>query len=141
MNTPWHIWLIGAASLIWNAFGAYGYVMAQYAPEAYLAGVGPDQRAYFEGFPTWVTAFWALGVWGAVSGSLLLLARSRFAALAFGLSLIGLLANTTHLFATQGAGAVDLLGQGNLTLTAVLIIVAMALWLYARAMAQTGVLR
>lgn len=141
MKTPWHIWLIGVLSLIWNAGGAYDYVMAHYAADTYLAQATPEQQAYYEDFPAWATAFWALGVWGALAGSVLLLARSRFAALAFGVSLIGLMANTTRLFATAGAEAVDLLGQGNLIFTAALIVVALGLWLYARAMAQAGVLR
>lgn len=141
MKTPWHIWLIGAVSLLWNAGGAYDYIMAQYAPEAYLAAATPEQQAYYEGFPAWATVFWALGVWGAIAGSVLLLARSRFAALAFGVSLIGLMANTTRLFATAGAEAIDLLGKGSLAFTALLIVVALGLWLYARTMARMGVLR
>ncbi len=141
MKTPWHIWLIGALSLLWNAGGAFDYVMAHYAADTYLAQATPEQRAYYDDFPAWATAFWALGVWGALAGSVLLLARSRFAALAFGLSLIGLMANTTRLFATVGAGAIDLLGKGNLAFTAALIVVALGLWLYARAMARSGVLR
>jgi len=141
MKTPWHIWLIGVLSLLWNAGGAFDYVMAHYAADTYLAQATPEQRAYYDDFPVWATAFWALGVWGALAGSVLLLARSRFAALAFGVSLIGLMANTTRLFASAGAGAVDLLGKGNLIFTAALIVVALGLWLYARAMARTGVLR
>lgn len=141
MKTPWHVWLIGALSLLWNAGGAFDYLMAHFAPDSYLAAATPEQRAYYEGFPVWATAFWALGVWGALAGSVLLLLRSRFAALSFGLSLIGLLANTSRLFATMGAGAVDLLGKGSLAFTAGLIVVALGLWLYARAMARAGVLR
>ncbi|MCB1330116.1 MAG: hypothetical protein KDK28_12060 [Maritimibacter sp.] len=141
MKTPWHIWLIGALSLLWNAGGAFDYVMAHYAPDTYLAAATPEQRAYYDGFPAWATVFWALGVWGALAGSVLLLARSRFAAVAFGISLIGLMVNTTRLFATAGAEAVDLLGQGNLAFTALLIVVALGLWLYARAMVRAGVLR
>ena len=141
MKTPWHIWLIGVLSLLWNAGGAYDYVMAHYAADTYLAQATPEQQAYYADFPAWATAFWALGVWGALAGSVLLLARSRFAALAFGVSLIGLMANTTRLFATSGVEAVELLGKGNLIFTAALIVVALGLWLYARAMAQAGVLR
>jgi len=141
MKTPWHIWLIGVLSLLWNAGGAFDYVMAHFAADSYLAQATPEQQAYYEGFPAWATAFWALGVWGAFAGSVLLLVRSRFAALAFGISLIGLLANTSRLFSTMGADAVDLLGQGNLAFTAALIVVALGLWLYARSMARKGVLR
>jgi uncharacterized membrane protein len=39
--------------------------------------------------PSWLTAFWAIGVWGGLAGALLLLMRSRYSVWAFALSLIG----------------------------------------------------
>jgi hypothetical protein len=141
MKSPWHLWLIGTASALWNFGGAVDYLMSQLGVESYLGAMTPEQRAWFAGFPTWAVAFWALGVWGAIAGSVLLLLRSRLAALAFAVSLIGLLVNTMHLFSVQGAGAVELIGQGALAFTAVLIVVALGLWLYARAMVRRGVLR
>lgn len=141
MKTPWHLWLIGGLSALWNLGGVVDYLMAQLAVESYMGAMTPEQRAYFEGFPTWAVVFWALGVWGALAGSVLLLLRSRFAALAFAVSLIGLLVNTMHLFSAQGAAAIELMGRGALAFTALLILVALGLWLYARAMARRGVLR
>lgn len=141
MKTPWHIWVVGGVSALWNLGGVVDYLMSQMGVESYMGAMTPEQRAYFEGFPGWAVVFWALGVWGAIAGSVLLLLRSRLAAAAFAISLIGLLVNTMHLFSSQGAGAVDLLGQGALTFTAVLIVVALGLWLYARAMVRKGVLR
>jgi len=141
MKTPRHLWIIGGLSLLWNAGGAYDYLMSQLSPETYMGAMTEAQRAYFEGFPVWATVFWALGVWGALAGSALLLLRSRFATLAFVISLIGLLVNTTHLVSSQGAGAVDLLGPAAMAFTGLLIIVALALWLYTRAMERRGVLR
>ena len=141
MKTPWHIWVVGGVSTLWNLGGVVDYLMSQLAVEAYMGAMTPEQRAYFEGLPTWAVVFWALGVWGAILGSVLLLLRSRYAVSAFAVSLIGLLVNTMHLFASQGAGAVELLGQGALAFTGVLIIVALGLWLYARTMARSGVLR
>jgi hypothetical protein len=141
MRTPWHLWAVGIVSLFWNLGGVVDYLMAQFQVESYMGAMTPEQRAYFDGFPTWAVVFWALGVWGAIAGSVLLLLRSRLAAAAFAVSLIGLLVNTMHLFASQGAGAVDLLGYGALVFTALLIVVALGLLLYARSMARKGVLR
>lgn len=42
----------------------------------------------------WMETAWAIGVWGAFLGALLLLARSRHAAAAFALSLLGLAMKT-----------------------------------------------
>lgn len=95
--TPWHLWAVGGVSLLWNAFGATDYTMSQTRNRDYLGsaaesmGITADQMiAYIEGFPGWMHAFWALGVWGALIGSLLLLFRKRHAVWAFGVSLLGL---------------------------------------------------
>jgi hypothetical protein len=28
-KTPWHLWVVGILSLLWNAFGGYDYTMTQ----------------------------------------------------------------------------------------------------------------
>jgi xanthosine utilization system XapX-like protein len=89
---PWHLWVIGTVGLLWNAFGCYDYVMSKTSPETYLVqmGMGQETVDYMASFPAWLTTFWALGVWGSLAGSLLLLARSRQAVTAFAVSLFGL---------------------------------------------------
>ena len=64
-RTPVHLWIVGGLSALWNAFGAYDYVMTQTRNEAYLAGFTEAQRAYFESFPALMEAAWACGVWAA----------------------------------------------------------------------------
>ena len=86
---PWHLWVVGIVSLLWNAVGVFSYMMTELGQLASL-GMTPEQIAYFEAFPAWATAFWALGVWGCLLGSILLLARSRHAVTAFGVSIVGL---------------------------------------------------
>lgn len=89
---PRHFWPIAGLSFVWNLFGCYDYLMSQLSPATYFAemGMGAADVAYMARLPAWLTAFWALGVWGSLVGSLLLLARSRRAVLAFALSLAGL---------------------------------------------------
>ena len=26
-RTPWHVWLVGVLSLLWNAYGGYDFIM------------------------------------------------------------------------------------------------------------------
>lgn len=85
-RTPWHLWAVGAISLLWNAFGANDYLQTQLGNLEYMEGMVTDMGvsaeaalAYFIGFPGWVHAFWALGVWSSVLGSVLLLMRLRYA--------------------------------------------------------------
>lgn len=90
-KTPWHLWLVGVLSLLWNAFGGYDFVMTNTQGETYMRGMGMTQPMidYFNAMPTWMYVPWTLGVWGAVAGSILLLLRTRWAVHAFALSLIG----------------------------------------------------
>lgn len=90
-RTPWHLWVVGVLSLLWNAFGAYDFIMTTTQGEAYFRASGFDQAMidYFNAMPPWMYGPWILGVWGAVAGSILLLMRSRFAVWAFALSLVG----------------------------------------------------
>lgn len=94
--TPWHLWLVGVAGLLWNAFGAYDYVMTNLRDAEYLAQFPPEMMLVIDAFPVWVMAAWAIGVWGALAGSILLLLRSRYAFHAFTASLLGLAASSAY---------------------------------------------
>ncbi len=89
--TPWHLWVVGVLSLLWNGFGAYDFVMTTTQGEAYMRSAGFDQAMidYYNAMPAWMYVPWTLGVWGAVIGSILLLIRNRLAVWAFALSLLG----------------------------------------------------
>ncbi|OYU36112.1 hypothetical protein [Novosphingobium sp. PASSN1] len=91
-QAPASFWIIAVLGLLWNLLGCYDYLMSQLSPQSYFASMGMDDAsvAYMAQLPVWLTGFWALGVWGSLVGSLLLLARSRRAVLAFALSLLGL---------------------------------------------------
>ena len=95
-SAPWHFWAISVLSLLWNSFGGYDYTMTNLRDEAYLAQFPPEMMTIIDGFPIWATAAWALGVWGALAGSVLLLVRSRFAVHAFAASLAGLAISTIY---------------------------------------------
>lgn len=87
---PWHLWAVGILGLLWNAYGAFDYYMSKTRGDAYLQSVGMtgEQITYFNAMPSWMTVVWAVGVWGALLGSVLLLARNRYAAQVFIASLV-----------------------------------------------------
>ena len=103
VKTPWHLWVIGIVSLLWNGFGANDYTQTQLGNLDYMRtmmdgmDVTPEAAlAYFQSFPGWVDASWAFGVWGSLAGSVLLLLRSKRAIIAFSLSLLGLAGTTLY---------------------------------------------
>jgi len=145
-KTPWHLWVLGIVSLIWFAGGANDYVMTKTANTAYLGmaadsmGVSVDMILdYFNGYPLWATVCWALGVWGAVAGSLLLLLRSRFAFHAFAVSLIGLAGSTIYTFMSDIPPEFATTGQLVFTVLIWASVIGMAA--YANAMTKAAVLR
>ncbi|MDA9918478.1 hypothetical protein N9D37_01135 [Erythrobacter sp.] len=137
-KTPWHLWGVGIIALLWNSGGVISYMTTELGM---LEGMGatPEQIAYFDSFPAWSVAFWALGVWGCFLGSLALLFRSRFAVWLYGISLIGLLGTTYYQrVASTLPESMDTTGQA---LFAVLIwVITLALFFYASRMRRAGVL-
>jgi hypothetical protein len=144
-RTPVHVWMVGVLSLLWSCVGCYDYVMTRMHNTDYLAKVMPkvDPNAmltWIDGFPIWAQFGWGLGVWMGLLGSILLLARSRYAVWAFGLSLIGAVLGLGYQIALAPplAGADDAMSKA---MPYVIILIAVALFLYARAQAAKGVLR
>jgi hypothetical protein len=88
-RVPVHLWIVGVLALLWNGFGCFDYLLTNLKNETYLRQFTADQLAYMDSLPAWLTAFWAIGVWGGLAGSILLLMRSRHTVLVFGLSLVG----------------------------------------------------
>jgi predicted lysophospholipase L1 biosynthesis ABC-type transport system permease subunit len=99
-KAPWHIWVVGIVGLLWNAYGAYDYVMSKTQGEAYFQSLGmtEGQIAHYHAMPAWMTAVWAVGVWGAVAGTVLLLLRSRLAVEVFIASLIGFIISLVYAY-------------------------------------------
>jgi hypothetical protein len=139
-RVPAHLWIVGILSLLWNAFGSYDYTMTNLHNQAYLAQFPADQLAYFQSLPGWLTAFWALGVWGGLAGSVLLLARSRYAVWAFAVSLVGVIVSFGfQMFATQMPASMKEGPMAFMPLV-IFVIAAFLLW-YAMRESKSGVLR
>ena len=64
---PGYLWIVGILSLLWNAFGACDYVMTETGNLAWfeMMGLGQEELAWTQSFPTWAVAVWAVGVWGS----------------------------------------------------------------------------
>jgi hypothetical protein len=139
-RVPAHLWIVGILSLLWNAFGAYDYTMTNLHNQAYLAQVPADQLAYFQSLPGWLTAFWALGVWGGLAGTVLLLVRSRYAVWAFALSVVGVIGSFGYqIFLTQMPASMK--GGAAAFMPLVIFVIAAFLLWYAMRERKSGVLR
>lgn len=138
VRAPWHLWVIGIVSTLWNLVGAFDYLATELRWEPYMSEFTQQQLDYFYGFPAWMVAAWALGVWGALAGSICLLLRKRWAVLMFGISMVGLAVSTVYNFGLSNG--LEIMGNGGVIFTVVIWIIAILLFLYARAMSKKGVL-
>ena len=130
--TPWHLWAVGVVSLLWNAMGALDYTMTELKNATWLSTMTAEQNAWLDAFPAWAVALWALGVWGAFAGSVLLLARSRFAVAAFAVSFVGLVGTTLYQHNSGMPASLDT--AGGAAFSAAIWVVTIGLLIYARAM-------
>jgi hypothetical protein len=137
--TPKHLWAVGIVGLLWNAMGAFDYLMTQTENEAYLSSFTPEQLEFFSNFPTWVVAFWATAVWGSVLGSFLILLRKGIAAPVLLVAFLAMVVTAFHNFVL--ANGAEIMGGGGAAFSVAIFVVSLGLWLYARAMKAQGVLR
>jgi hypothetical protein len=145
-RTPIHIWIVGVLSLVWSCFGCYDYLMTRLRDTDYIAsampGVDPNNDlAWVDAYPHKAQIGWGLGVWMGLAGSILLLIRHRWAVWAYGLSLVGAVLGLGY----QIALAPPLAGAHETAMMKavpyIVILIAVGLFLYARAMEKRGVLR
>ena len=135
-KAPWHLWPVGVLALLWNAAGAYTIMTAQ---AGRLAGVAPDEAAYYAAQPTWFVVVTDVALIAAIAAAAALLLRTRLAVPLFGISLAAiavtaaydLAAGTSRMYANQAA----------LIVTIVIWLLAVLQLLYAMAMRKRGVLR
>jgi len=135
---PTSFWIVAVLSLLWNAMGAFDYSATKLRLDFYMSQFSPAQLDYFYNFPAWATVGWALGVWGALAGSIGLLLRKAWASLAFAVSLLGLA--TSSLYNIVLSGGMEIMGAGAMAFTAIIWIVAILLFWYARRQGHRGVL-
>ena len=132
---PWHLWVVGILGGLWSAIGVLSFMLTQMNVEAVMSGFPPQQRAYFESFPVWAVAFWAIGVFGGVIGCVLLLLKNRLAVPVLLASLIGaIVSNLGGLFLLGGLQVMR--ETGGLGFTAIPIIIGAFLGLASQRLAE-----
>ncbi|MBW0144247.1 hypothetical protein [Sphingomicrobium clamense] len=141
-QTPGHLWAVGIISLLWNSYGGFDYVMTRTHNEAYLSALPlpvEETIAYMESAPLLADIGWALGVWGGILGSILLLLRQRHAVTAFGISALGAIVGIGYdlIFADKPE---ELTGGIFTVMPLVVVGITIALFVYARKQRANGVL-
>lgn len=124
------LWFLATAlaAIAWNLFGAVQFVGSVNATveSLHAQGLTVEQAMVMTGYPGWMTAAFAIGVFGGLIGSALLIARRRVAGPVLAVSLAAYIAlwvgDAVHgVFAALGMGQIVILS----------LVVAIAAGLYA----------
>ena len=138
-RAPVHLWIVGILAVLWHLIAVFDYLATQLELEFYLSQFTPEQLEYFTSFPAWMTAAWAIAVWGGLAASIGLLLRQRWTVWMFGLALAGLAVSTLYNFGMSDGA--EVMGTAGVAFTAVIWVVAILLLFYAVRMRKIGVLR
>jgi len=129
--------LVGILGGLWSSIGVISFMLTQMNVEAVMSQFPPQQRAYFESFPLWAIAFWAIGVFGGVIGCLLLLLKSRLAFPVLLASALG--ATVSNLGGLFLLGGMEVMREtGGVGFSAVPIVFGAFMEYYALAMKKKG---
>lgn len=131
-------WFIGGAALIWNLFGLIVYIGQVSATPEGLAAANytPEQIAFIESTPAWVTSAFAISVTAGVLGCVFLLLRKAWALPMFVVSLIAVVIQNIHSFVLENVTAV--FGTTPLMIQSAVMLIAIGLVFYARRMRTKG---
>ena len=134
-KAPWHLWVVGGLTLLWNAVGGFSYTMTRLGKLADL-GMGEAEIGFFASYSPLANAVWALGVWGAIACSALILLRSRFAFHAIVVGIIGLIGSNYFQYTADVPESLQ-----SAVLPVLIWSTTLFLLFYTRSQSQAGVLR
>lgn len=135
-KAPWHLWVVGVLSLLWNAAGAWTIMSAQSGAPMDMDAA---EIAYYAAQAPWFVAVTDVVLISAILAAAALLLRSRWAVHLYGLSIAGIV--VTAAYDIAAGTALLLQDQGWLILECVTAGLAVVQLLYAIAMRSRGVLR
>jgi hypothetical protein len=140
-KTPWHLWVVGVLGIPWNGFGCVDYTMTALQGETWLRAMKMNdaQIAYMDAMPAWMTAAWAIGVWGGLAGTVLLLLRSKWAYPVFVASLAAFVLTLVYSYGLSNGS--EIMPEGTWIMNLVILIGCLFFVWYARMMAKRRVLR
>jgi len=131
-------WLISIVALFWNLMGIIAYLGQAYISDDALKMLPEENQLYFSNVPAWVTAAFAVAVFGGFLGAIGLIIRKKWAYFLFVFSFLALVAQHVYNFFIQNY--IEMTGS-QMILPIVTFIVALFLIYFSKQKSQQGVLR
>lgn len=105
---PIWFWIVSVLALVWNAMGVNAYLQQAYNTDSYRAMYTEEQLEIAANMPAWVTAAFAIAVFGGALGSILLLLRKKLATSVFLISLLAVIVQTGYLLFNDYASSIPM---------------------------------
>lgn len=129
-------WVIGVIALIWNGLGVKHYIDQAFMTDEMKAALPEAERALYDNVPAWVTAAFAIAVFGGLLGCILLLMKKKAAKTVFLVSLIAIIVQMIYnLFMSK---AVEVYGPGGAIMPIMVIAIGVFLLLYSKRSVEKG---
>ncbi len=123
-------WIIVIVALIWNLMGVMAYIDQAYITDETLATLPEAERALYVNLPAWVTAAFAIAVFGGALGCILLLLRKKLAITVFIVSFIAIVVQMIYNLGISAA--MDVYGPGAAIMPVMVIAIGAFLIWYAK---------
>ncbi len=130
VKPPLWFWISSTLALVWNIMGVMAYLEVAYMSNETLAQLPEAERILYETQPAWVTAAFAIAVFGGALGCVLLLLQKKWAKPVLVISLIGVLSQMSHSFFMSNS--FDVYGPGGMVMPLMVIIVGFGLVFFAK---------
>ena len=136
IKPPTWFWIVSVLALLWNLMGVMAYItQVTMSPEA-LQALPENERALYEGMPTWATSAFAVAVWFSFFASLMLLGRKKIATLLFVIAYAGVLVQMVYsLFISK---SIEVYGPVGAVMPVLVIVFGAALIWFSRKAAASG---
>ncbi len=133
---PVWFWVVSVLGLLWNIMGVMAYLAQAYTSVEDLEKMTQAQRELFEAQPAWVTAAFAIAVFGGALGCITLLLRKKWAKQVLIVSLLGVLAQ--FIYGLLLSNTIEVYGNQAIFMPIVVVIIAVFLILMAKKGIQKG---
>lgn len=123
-------WVVSIIALLWNIMGVLNYLSQAFMTEEVLATLPKEQQIMFPEVPAYVTAAFAIAVFGGALGALLLLLRKKLSKMLFLLSFLGIAVQMSYgLIMIENS---DSYGPGGIFMPVLIIVLGAFLIFYSR---------
>jgi len=136
---PGWYWAVALAALLFELAGCFFYLVEVKMSAADIAALPIDQAAMLAARPGWYYVAFAIAVWIGLAGAVLLLLRRQWAVWVLLVSLVAAIVQFSSVLIVPGMRAIT--PSDALFVPIVIIVIAYAVWQFAKLSGRRGWLR